>query len=183
MPCPPVLPCPSPSPKRSLRRQRPRPKPRTDSTPVMPNIPGLSPEMMKKLAEARAAYDSWQKKGTKRQRQRRSEWRRQRRSGGRICKGHPEVAEAMKEPEEKFIPCESFEGKKDGFCFKMGDEGLGYYWDAVAKGGRIKSYKASKTKSAASAPVIQKETSSNEASKFLPLPEYTFRQDRSTLSY
>ena len=156
--------------------------PPSSSPPSTPNIPGLSPEMMKKLAEARQAYESWKQKGDD---EAEAEEKRVEEAAAKreaeFAKANPEAAEAMKEPEEKFIPCETFSGKKDGFCFKMGDEGLGYYWDAVAKGGRIKSFKASKKKTAA-VPVIQKEASSTRAGEYLPLPEYTFRQDKSTLS-
>ena len=48
------------------------------------------------------------------------------------------------DPAHDFVRADSFAGKRDGFVFKMGDEGLGYYRDA-AQGTTTPQKKTSKT--------------------------------------
>ena len=64
-----------------------------------------------------------------------------------LCGGTAEEASeisSMFEPREEeeameaqtFEECESFRGKREGFVFKLGDSGLGYYKDVGIRGGR-----------------------------------------------
>ena len=92
--------------------------------------------MQKKLREARAAYDAWQEQGDKKH----QEEEKRRQEEEKIQQEKAMAALALKSAngdaekaakQKKFIPSANFDGRREFYVFKNGEEGLGYYWDTL----------------------------------------------------
>ena len=155
------------------------PAPPTPAASTTPDIPGLSPEMLQKLKEAREAYALWQEKGDSKAAE--AEEQRKTKEAEQIAAAKRRaVASAVANNQEQYIPAESFEGSKAGYVFKMGEKGLGYYWDIVSNGGQLLA-PVSSAKENTMSNVIQKDDIAGSESCF-EMPKYRFRQDKSTMT-
>ena len=154
------------------------------SNDAVSEIPGLSPEMQKKLREARAAYDAWQQQGDKKH----EEEEKRRQEEEKIQQEKAMAALALKSAngdaeeaakQKKFIPSANFDGRREFYVFKNGEEGLGYYWDTFGIMGRLAGVKyfndvtAGNEKSASQTKVVEKDDVSKEGD-LLKLPQYRF---------
>ena len=172
----------------------------SESIDTSDGIPGLSPEMQRKLKEAREAYNQWQQQGDKAH----EEEEKKRLEEERVKQEKAMAALALKAAngdakkaakQAKFIPSAKFDGKKEFYVFKYGDEGLGYYWDTYGNLGTLPSSggngagestkkKQNKQKNAAkgqSNSFVQKDVVA-KGKDLLKLPRYRFRQDKSSVT-
>ena len=162
------------------------------SNDAVSEIPGLSPEMQKKLREARAAYDAWQEQGDKKH----QEEEKRRQEEEKIQQEKAMAALALKSAngdaekaakQKKFIPSANFDGRREFYVFKNGEEGLGYYWDTFGIMGRLpvssdfNDVTSGNEKSASQTKVVKKDDDSKEGD-LLKLPQYRFRQDKSCVT-
>jgi dynein assembly factor 2, axonemal len=162
-----------------------------ESIDTATGIPGLSPEMQRKLKEAREAYSQWKEQGDKvheKEEEKRLEAERVKQENAMAAlalqAANGDSKKAAKQA--KFIPASTFDGKKEFYVFKNGDEGLGYYWDTYGNLGTMPisakgTTEPGKNKKSNNSEIVKKDVAPKDED-LLKVPPYRFRQDKSSLT-
>ena len=184
-----------------------------DAPPAIPVAPtkvaavpaGLDDDMMRKIREAREAYANWASKGTendntaKEAALKESEQAKKENEELRIKNGGSPTSVPDDSNAVSFMKAASFDGKKPGYVFKMGPNGLGYYFDTLGgtrtlptrtgaatetKEGTESPSSTSSTLPTSSAPNTETENTTDvvETPLMLEIPPHRFRQDKRVLT-
>ena len=184
-----------------------------DAPPAIPVAPtkvaavpaGLDDDMMRKIREAREAYANWASKGTendntaKEAALKESEQAKKENEELRIKNGGSPTSVPDDSNAVSFMKAASFDGKKPGYVFKMGPNGVGYYFDTLGgtrtlptrtgaatetKEGTESPSSTSSTLPTSSAPNTETENTTDvvETPLMLEIPPHRFRQDKRVLT-
>ena len=184
-----------------------------DAPPAIPVAPtkvaavpaGLDDNMMRKIREAREAYANWASKGTendntaKEAALKESEQAKKENEELRIKNGGSPTSVPDDSNAVSFMKAASFDGKKPGYVFKMGPNGVGYYFDTLGgtrtlptrtgaatetKEGTESPSSTSSTLPTSSAPNTETENTTDvgETPLMLEIPPHRFRQDKRVLT-
>jgi hypothetical protein len=166
---------------------------------------GLDDDMMRKIREAREAYANWASKGTendntaKEAALKESEQAKKENEELRIKNGGSPTSVPDDSNAVSFMKAASFDGKKPGYVFKMGPNGVGYYFDTLGgtrtlptrtgaatetKEGTESPSSTSSTLPTSSAPNTETENTTDvvETPLMLEIPPHRFRQDKRVLT-
>ena len=184
-----------------------------DAPPAIPVAPtkvaavpaGLDDDMMRKIREAREAYANWASKGTENDKTakeaalKESEQAKKENEELRIKNGGSPTSVPDDSNAVSFMKAASFDGKKPGYVFKMGPNGVGYYFDTLGgtrtlptrtgaatetKEGTESPSSTSSTLPTSSAPNTETENTTDvvETPLMLEIPPHRFRQDKRVLT-
>ena len=185
-----------------------------DAPPAIPVAPtkvaavpaGLDDDMMRKIREAREAYANWASKGTENDKTakeaalKESEQAKKENEELRIKNGGSPTSVPDDSNAVSFMKAASFDGKKPGYVFKMGPNGVGYYFDTLGgtrtlptrtgaatetkEGTESPSSTTSSTLPTSSAPNTETENTTDvvETPLMLEIPPHRFRQDKRVLT-
>lgn len=200
------------TPKEETKDETPKEAP--PAIPVAPTkvaaVPaGLDDDMMRKIREARKAYANWATKGTendntaKEAALKESEKAKKENEELRIKNGGSPTSVPDDSNAASFMKAASFDGKRPGYVFKMGPNGLGYYFDTLGgtrtfptrtgaaaatatdtKEGTESPSSTSSTLPTSTAPNTETENTTEvvETPLMLEIPPHRFRQDKRVLT-